>query len=745
MKKISILIIGIFLINLVSAAYWVDDPADCPTEYQAQTCSGSDVVCGYYGGVTFCYNPNNINPPTSSKTSTIDYTTKFNGGYLIDCYAYDGSAPYCNNYGNAWCDRSSTCYNVHRYTVCTANQFGQYSCGSCISNYFYCDGSYTDADGCEIHAGDSCGAGTGTIQYGECYSSTQGNCTRISDYLDCDNDDFDNNEITCNGANGCEVNPYTSSCNVVSGFTSGNHNHLTDCSTCECDSGYLDCDGSGPGNGNGCEVQDGGSCSIGGLSGTYDGCTCVVDKSYFETGTFIEYQTNSSQGGMLWFKDYNGNNWLINISNVNNDTWAVNSSGCIKFMDDTWQCTAYSDEKVDDRVANLMQDSTNLYWIYDDNANTLTLYLDPNPTFSSIALGTTTLLSPGKTKVTTGTMEFECGLKPKTNDHYDLGSSSYRWRNLYISNDISVLGTGSIGNIGFSGTTISTDETSLTLEQTGDTYGTTRLVLRNRAGSNGAIFESPDLDLVDFGFNPSSNVQSNLRLEHRSNYLVNSGNTDGEFQFIGPSGTWTIWFATGTSATTINAGSLYSVDSYSDAVGGTNRDLYIDSSGKIGYLSSSIDVKTNIRNISDTIINKLMMLRPVIFDRIDNSSVNETGLIAEEVEKIFPELVSYKRNVIWKNVTTTYCKTVEGKEVCYNMTERMIDRIEITDKPETVRYSKLPTLLLKAFQVQRKKITELNQEIESLNQTIQLQQIEIKALKNAICRYHPTDKICLII
>ena len=353
----------------------------------------------------------------------------------------------------------------------------------------------------------------------------------------------------------------------------------------------------------------------------------------------------------------------------------------------------YSDEKVDDRVANLMQDSTNLYWIYDDNANTLTLYLDPNPTFSSIALGTTTLLSPGKTKVTTGTMEFECGLKPKTNDYYDLGSSSYRWRNLYISNDISVLGTGSISNIGFSGTTISTDETSLTLEQTGDTYGTTRLVLRNRAGSNGAIFESPDLDLVDFGFNPSSNVQSNLRLEHRSNYLVNSGNTDGEFQFIGPSGTWTIWFATGTSATTINAGSLYSVDSYSDAVGGTNRDLYIDSSGKIGYLSSSIDVKTNIRDLKEEDTSKIYQLRPVKFDRKDGSSKDEMGLIAEEVAKIMPEIISYKRNIIYKEITDP-----EG------LKRKVVDRIETTNEPETVNYSKLIIPLLKEVQKLREEI-----------------------------------------
>ncbi|NCN22574.1 hypothetical protein GW934_03735, partial [Candidatus Falkowbacteria bacterium] len=247
-----------------------------------------------------------LSPSASSTTTTGTGGTNYacsdatcDGGLIINCYAYDGSVPHCDNGGADLCDRNATCYNKHVQTTCKGGAFISSNCSAtCTTNYFQCDGSTEDADGCEINAGASCGSSTGTVVLNQCYSASAGNCTS-STRLDCDNDDTDSNTATCNGANGCEI-------------------------------------------------LIGGSCSIGSLSGTYgSSCSagagvCVVSKSYFETGTFIEYQTNTSQGGMLWFKDWNGDSYLINISNVNNKTWAVNSSGCIKYMDNTWQCTASS-------------------------------------------------------------------------------------------------------------------------------------------------------------------------------------------------------------------------------------------------------------------------------------------------------------------------------------------------------------------------------------------------------------------
>jgi len=117
------------------------------------------------------------------------------------------------------------------------------------------------------------------------------------------------------------------------------------------------------------------------------------------------------------------------------------------------------------------------------------------------------------------------------------------------------------GNIDLTsaGNTVTTASKELVLEQTGDDYGITRLRLRDRMGSAGAIFDTPSLDLVDFGFLPSSGVQSNFRLEHRTSECL-AVNTDGEFQFIGPSvgpnGTWAQWFRSGRGATVVAEGNI---------------------------------------------------------------------------------------------------------------------------------------------------------------------------------------------
>jgi hypothetical protein len=103
---------------------------------------------------------------------------------------------------------------------------------------------------------------------------------------------------------------------------------------------------------------------------------------------------------------------------------------------------------------------------------------------------------------------------------------------------------------------VSSSSTELGLEQTGDTYGATKLFLRNRDGLNGALFMNAGVDLVDFGFLPSSNVQGNLRFEHRTSQMVYASNTTGEFKFLDPaanSGVGEPWFSTGTNGSYVRS------------------------------------------------------------------------------------------------------------------------------------------------------------------------------------------------
>jgi hypothetical protein len=88
---------------------------------------------------------------------------------------------------------------------------------------------------------------------------------------------------------------------------------------------------------------------------------------------------------------------------------------------------------------------------------------------------------------------------------------------------------------------------------------------------------------------------------------------------------------------------------YSATVGGTNRDVYVDSTGLIGYVSSTRASKLNIQAISD--VSWIHQLSPVTFyyrakDK-DGNLLDEAdgpiayGLIAEDVEGINSDLCYY--------------------------------------------------------------------------------------------------------
>ncbi len=99
----------------------------------------------------------------------------------------------------------------------------------------------------------------------------------------------------------------------------------------------------------------------------------------------------------------------------------------------------------------------------------------------------------------------------------------------------------------------------MVLEQTGDQYGTTRLHLQNRNGSNSALFEQAGtVNLCDFGFKPGTGVQSNLRLEARVGTIRNTANNAvGEFEFfMGTTTTPAYNFSTGQGATSIELGNV---------------------------------------------------------------------------------------------------------------------------------------------------------------------------------------------
>lgn len=152
----------------------------------------------------------------------------------------------------------------------------------------------------------------------------------------------------------------------------------------------------------------------------------------------------------------------------------------------------------------------------------------------------------------------------------------------------------------------------------------------------------------------------------------------------------------------VEAGNLISAGTYATVIGGTNRDVYVDSTGLLGYVSSIRESKANIEPITDA--NWMLDLNPVSFNRRKKDKKGkfsketfkelEYGLIAEEVEQINDELCFYDKTVNKKT----------GK---------------VTEKLVGVHYGKLVVPLLKLVQEQQKIINELSTKIANIEQTIQ--------------------------
>lgn len=212
----------VFFVDITKAANWKADPTLCPTTYSGQKGSSGEVMCGLTGGVAQWYSSSLLFGAVPTVSSSINTGGGTYGGYVVDCDAYDSSAPRCDNSGSFWCSPSSTCNTIHVVTVCKPNVWAS--------------------------------AGNASV---------------------------------------CSTSPaYDNS---------------------KCVSDWLDCDGS---LSNGCEVNDGGVCTVnmGGntVTGTYSGCSCIPDSQHFITGN-LAIASTTFDTPLLWGKQYGAGD-LINIT-----------------------------------------------------------------------------------------------------------------------------------------------------------------------------------------------------------------------------------------------------------------------------------------------------------------------------------------------------------------------------------------------------------------------------------------------
>jgi hypothetical protein len=156
---------------------------------------------------------------------------------------------------------------------------------------------------------------------------------------------------------------------------------------------------------------------------------------------------------------------------------------------------------------------------------------------------------------------------------------------------------------------------------------------------------------------------------------------------------------TGTTSTQSGA---YIAGIYGVTTGTAGTAVFIDSSGQLGTVSSSIRYKEDIQPMASA-SDRLLKLRPVKFryKKADTSGEKpiQYGLIAEEVAEVYPELVV---------------------------------RDAMTGRIDGVRYDELAPMLLNEAQQQRRNVTAQAEKSAIQDRHIAAQEAEIRELKQQV-------------
>jgi hypothetical protein len=214
-------------------------------------------------------------------------------------------------------------------------------------------------------------------------------------------------------------------------------------------------------------------------------------------------------------------------------------------------------------------------------------------------------------------------------------------------------------------------------------------------GFRSGHFTNSGAENTFYGYQSGYNNQSgdnNTFLGYKAGYNNTTGVSDLYIDSQGP--------GAGNEMDTIRIGNSNHTATYIQGIYGVNVSgiaVQINSSGQLGTAPSSLRFKEQVRDMGDS-TNDLMKLRPVTFfykpEYANGKRTLEYGLIAEEVAKVYPELVAYDKD----------------------------------GQPYTVRYQYIATMLLNEVQKQYHRaeaqadlIKAQQQEIEDLKQQLQVQ------------------------
>jgi hypothetical protein len=211
------------------------------------------------------------------------------------------------------------------------------------------------------------------------------------------------------------------------------------------------------------------------------------------------------------------------------------------------------------------------------------------------------------------------------------------------------------------------------------------------AGWNALYFNKGDDNTAigSFALQDNGSGRNNIALGVEAGFYLTTGSNNIEIGNQGTAGEGnTIRIGVeGTQAATYIAGIFNAT-----VTGGCQ--VVVASTGQLGCVTSSARYKRDVRDMADS-SDKLMQLRPVSFlYKADESGARQYGLIAEEVEKVYPELVVH----------------------------------DADGKAETVAYHLLPPMLLNEVQKLARQLDQKDEQIAALERQV----VEIEALVKAL-------------
>ena len=332
--------------------------------------------------------------------------------------------------------------------------------------------------------------------------------------------------------------------------------------------------------------------------------------------------------------------------------------------------------------------------------NVTDIVVDVTGYFISPSSSTSTALGTGSSN--TGIQNTAIGYNTLQTNTGDSNSAigSYALSANSSGNNNTALGASALlqNALGSSNTAVGTDALSNTVVGNDNTgLGFAALDSNSTGSNNVAVGASTLWNAVSGGNNVAVGTSSlfadtlgswNIAIGYQAGYAITNGNYNIDIGSNGTSsdsGVIRIG-ASGSQATTYIAGIVNTTVSGAPVV--------INSNGQLGTQTSSARFKEQIEDMGEA-SDALFKLRPVVFryrsGAVDLPSSLQYGLIAEEVEKVYPELVLHDQN----------------------------------KQPFALAYQELPSLLLNELQKQRRtieqqksKLIEQEEELQSLSRRL---------------------------